>query len=396
MQFLFRKIYPELEKHLAEKQITVLTGMRRTGKTTLLLRLMEQVHSENKIYIDLQRADNRELFSEKNYDNILAEIARRGFDVKKKLYIFLDEIQLAPELPGIIKYLYDHNDIKFTVTGSSSYYMKNLFGESLAGRKKIFELYPLDFGEFLIFKKVKSSRRVLDELLARNFDKYEYQSLKGYYDEYIEYGGFPEVALADSFEKKRDLLNDIISSYINIDIAAMADFRKRGDFYNIIKMLASRIGSRLNYEKISSIAGIDATTLKNYMGFFEDTYLIKRVSVFTHNPDREIVKAKKFYFGDTGLANILADLDSGAKFENALFCQLARQGKVAYYSLKDGREIDFIFNDRIGFEAKETPAESDGRDLSQLAKAAGLKDYKLIGRNEAAKFSNYIWGGSIQ
>jgi len=65
MQFLFRKIYPELEKHLAEKQITVLTGMRRTGKTTLLLRLMEQVHSENKIYIDLQRADNRELFSEK-------------------------------------------------------------------------------------------------------------------------------------------------------------------------------------------------------------------------------------------------------------------------------------------------------------------------------------------
>lgn len=396
MRFLFRKIYQELEKHLAEKQVTVLTGMRRTGKTTLLLRLMEQVQSGNKIYIDLQRADNRELFSEKNYDNILAEFARRGFDIKKKLYIFLDEIQLMPELPGIIKYLYDHYDIKFVITGSSSYYMKNLFGESLAGRKKIFELYPLDFGEFLVFKNVKSSARDLTSQLGRDFDKQEYWQLKGFYDEYIEYGGFPEVALAGSLEKKRDLLNDIISSYINIDVAAMSDFRKKGDFYNIIKMLASRIGSRLDYEKISSMLDIDAETLKNYAGFFEDTYLIKRVPVFTRNPDREIVKAKKLYFGDIGLANVLSDLDSGAKFENAVFCQLARQGKVAHYSLKDGREIDFVFNDQIGFEAKETPSENDWRGLSRLVKTAGLKNCKLIGRNETAKFSDYIWGGSIQ
>lgn len=396
MQFLFRKIYQELENHLAEKQITVLTGMRRTGKTTLLLRLMDQVRPENKIYIDLQRADNRELFSEKNYDNILAEIARRGFDAKKKLYVFLDEIQLVPELPGVIKYLYDHYDIKFVITGSSSYYMKNLFGESLAGRKKIFELYPLDFGEFLVFKNIKSAARDMSELLGRDFDKYEYQRLKIFYDEYIEYGGFPEVALAGSLEKKRDLLGDIISSYINIDVAAMSDFRKKGDFYNVIKILASRIGSRADYAKISSVAGISAATLRNYMGFFEDTYLIKRVSVFTRNPDREIVKAQKIYFGDTGLANVLADLDSGAKFENAVFCQLARQGKVRYYSLKDGREMDFVFNDQIAFEVKETPSEGDWRGLVRLAKIAGLKDCKLIGRNEAAKFSNYIWGGSIQ
>lgn len=396
MQFLFRKIYQELEKHLAEKQITVLTGMRRTGKTTLILRLMERVLSENKIYIDLQRADNRELFSEKNYDNILTEIGRRGFDVKKKLYVFLDEIQLAPELPGVIKYLYDHYDIKFAITGSSSYYMKNLFGESLAGRKKIFELYPLDFGEFLVFKNVKSSSRNLTEILARDFDKYEYQRLKSFYYEYVEYGGFPEVALAGSLEKKRDLLNDIVSSYINIDVAAMSDFRKKGDFYNIIKLLASRVGSRADYAKISSIAGINAATLKNYMDFFEDTYLIKRVSVFTRNSDREIVKARKIYFGDTGLVNVLADLDSGAKFENAVFCQLARQGKVGYYSLKDGREIDFVFNDQFALEAKETPSESDWRVLLRLAKIAGLKHCKLIGKNESAKFSDYIWGGSIQ
>ncbi len=394
MQFFDRKIYQQLKKHLNEKQITVLTGMRRTGKTTLISRLLDEVESKNKIYIDLQRVDNRQLFGEKNYDNIILELAKRGLDAAKKIYLAIDEIQLAPEIPGVVKYLYDHYDIKFIITGSSSYYMKNLFSESLAGRKKIFELYPLDFGEFLAFKQVPSA--VCDNFLKTNFDEYEYQRLKNYYDEYIEFGGFPEIALADLPEIKKDLLNDIISSYINIDVESLADFKKRDDFYNVVKILVSRIGSRLDYAKLASVAGINVITLRNYIGFLEDTYLIKRVPVFTRNADREIAKAKKLYFIDSGLANVLADLDSGAKFENAAFNQLARLGEVRYYALKGGQEIDFIFNGKIALEAKETPADGDLGDLNRLAKIAGLKDFRLIGKNISPKFKNYIWGGDIR
>jgi predicted AAA+ superfamily ATPase len=394
MKFFERKIYKHLKSHLRERQITVLTGMRRVGKTTLIARLLDEIESKNKIYIDLQRVDNRQLFGEKNYDNIVLELAKRGLEVSKKMYLAIDEIQLVSEIPGVIKYLYDHYDIKFIITGSSSYYMKNLFSESLAGRKKIFELYPLDFGEFLIFKQVKAVGS--DDFLKTKFDEYEYQRLKNYYDEYIEFGGFPEVALADSPEIKKDLLNDIISSYINIDVESLADFKKRDDFYNVVKILASRIGSRLDYAKLSSIAGINVITLRNYIGFLEDTYLIKRVPVFTRNADREIAKAQKLYFIDSGLANVLADLDAGAKFENAVLNQLARQGQVRYYALKGGQEIDFIFKNKFALEAKETPAESDQSDLIRLAKIAGLNGFRLVGKNISPKFKDYIWGGSIR
>lgn len=207
--FLARKIYQEVKDHLQQKQVTVITGMRRSGKTSIVRQLLLEVESSNKVYLDLEKADLREIFKEKNYDNILLVLAQKfDLNIKGKIYIAIDEIQHAPELPSVIKYLYDHNDIKFIITGSSSYYMKNLFTESLAGRKKIFELYPLDFGEFLDFKKIYHKDENLGDIIFGNF---EYETFKKYYDEYIEFGGFPEVVLSEDIEQKRDLLNDIIS-----------------------------------------------------------------------------------------------------------------------------------------------------------------------------------------
>ncbi|MDA3814973.1 MAG: ATP-binding protein [Patescibacteria group bacterium] len=392
--FYLRKIYPELKKHLKNRQITVLTGMRRSGKTTLVEQLLSEIDSKNKLYLDFQRLDNQELFLQKNYDNILVELAQRGIESKKKMYLVLDEIQLIPEVSGAIKYLYDHYDIKFIVTGSSSYYLKNLFTESLAGRKKIFDHFPLDFGEFLTFKKItfNEDKRVLNS----KFSSVEYERLRAYYEEYIEFGGFPEVVLAQSEKEKKDLLQDIISSYINIDIKTLADFRKGKNIYELVKMLASRAGTRLDYSKLSRLAGVSRITVNNYIDFFEKTYLIYRTPVFTKNPDREIVKAQKVYFSDNGILNILADLNSGSKFENAIFCQLRQKGNIRYFSLKDGQEIDFIFNNEIALEVKEKPLKSDENNLKEITKKTGLKKYRLIGRHKSPKFENYIWGGEIK
>jgi predicted AAA+ superfamily ATPase len=124
--------------------------------------------------------------------------------------------------------------------------------------------------------------------------------------------------------------------------------------------------------------------------------LISRLAVYTKNPDREIVKAQKIYFSDSGLVNILTETSSGAKFENTLFNQLRHQGKIRYYSLKTGREIDFILNDNLAIEAKENPTATDRQKLADLAETAGLKNYRLIGRHQSPKFTNYIWGGDIR
>lgn len=388
-----RKIYKDLLSHLSKKQITVVTGMRRTGKTTLLKQLMADVKSDNKLYLDLERLDNREIFSEKNYENIIKTLSARGLNFSKKTYLFIDEIQLYPEISSILKYLYDNFSIKFIVSGSSSFYLKNLFLESLAGRKKIFELYTLDFGEFLTFNNENWQSTEIDK---KEFSSDEFERFQKYYQEYIRFGGFPEVVLAQTHQDKQDLLLDIISSYINIDIKSLADFRQDKDTYNLIKLLAARVGNKLDYSKLSRLAGISRPTLTSYIDFFEKTYLISRISVISKKSDREIVKAQKIYFSDNGFVNILAEVSSGSQFENAVYNQIKHLGKVQYYSLKNGKEIDFILDEKLALEVKESPTEFDLAILSNLAHQIGIKNVKLIGRSPVPKFNEFCWGGSIR
>lgn len=368
--------------------------MRRVGKTTLVKQLLSEIPSENKVYFDLERLDNRELFSEKNYEAIISAFSKRGLDLSKKLFVAIDEIQLSKNITSVLKYLYDNYDIKFIVTGSSSFYLKNFFSESLAGRKKIFELFPLDFGEFLAFKSV--SFKVSDKIWQSKLQVAEYERLKSYYEDYITFGGFPEVVLAKTQQDKKDLLADIISSYINIDVASLSDFREQKSFYDLTKLLASRVASRLDYTKLSRLSGLSRPTVINYLEFLEKTYLIVRVSVFTKNLDREIVKAKKLYFCDNGLMNILAQVSSGVQLENAVFNQLRHYGELNYYALKTGQEIDFILDKKMALEVKETPTQSDIKSLSILADVAGLKNRRLVGRFISPRFKDYIWAGDIK
>jgi len=388
-----RKIYPSLKDHLAYREVTVLTGMRRTGKTTLLKQLLSDIPSDNKVYFDLENIADRELFSQTNYDNIPVILSRRGLDTKHALTIALDEIQLVPNAPSVIKYLHDHYDIKFLVTGSSSYYLKNLFSESLAGRKKIFELFPLDFGEFLTFKDV---RQTPHRFLDRTFLAPEYERLRIFYDEFIRYGGFPEVALAADYARKKELLTDILSSYVNIDIAALADFRRKDVLYSLMQLLAARAGSRLNYAKLARTIGVSPVTARAYVDFLEQTYFLSRISVYSRSPERAIVKAKKLYFSDNGILNILADVSSGAQFENAVFTQLRHHGDLRYYALKSGKEIDFILNGEMALETKETPAQMDVRPLRLLTENIGIKRFRLVGRHASPVWSDFIWGGDIR
>ncbi len=387
-----RTIYPNLLNHANTPLVTVLTGMRRTGKTTLVKQLLLDLPNQNSLFLDLQRADIRELFSLQNYDAIKDALLARGLSNQHQMVVALDEIQLLPKITGVIKYLLDTYEIKFIVTGSSSYYLKNLFSESLAGRKKVFELYPLSFGEYLTFKKQDP---INSNWLSLDFSLDAYNRFSAYYEDYIRFGGFPQVVLAENDDEKRDLLSDIMSSYINIDIKTLADFADERNYYNLAKLLARRVGSRIEYTKLASESGLSRHTVANYVAFFEKTYLIETVPVFTQSIDREIVKSKKLYFVDTGLANSLVELSSGAQFENTVFNQLVRQGLVQYYALKTGQEVDFVFDQKIALEVKETPVDSDNSTLARISQIAKLNSCRLIGRYHSPKFNNFIWGGDI-
>lgn len=390
--FYPRKIYPSLLTHAQTSSVTVLTGMRRTGKTTLIQQLLLDLPNKNSLYLDLQRPDNRELFGQKNYEAIRESFVAQGLSTKEPMIVALDEMQLAPDSPSAIKYLSDHHKIKFIVTGSSSYYLKNLFSESLAGRKKLFELHSLDFGEFLTFKEIPHSKT---DWKKAEFNVLEYNRLSSYYEEYVRFGGFPQVVLAQSEAEKRDLLLDIMSSYVNIDIRSLADFSDERNLYSLAKLLAGRIGGRVEYTNLSQLVGLSRPTVTNYISFFEKTYLLTTVPVYTKNVDREIVKSRKLYFCDTGLANTLAELSSGAQFENTLFNQLARTGQIQYYALKTGHEIDFILDNELAIEAKETPVGRDLTHLANLSSIAEITGFKLVGRYKSPKFKDFAWAGSI-
>src|SRR5580700_10477154 len=131
-----RDIYLDLLDHSKKKQVTVITGMRRVGKSTAVKYILQKIGHGNYLYLDCERIEIRILLNSPNYEDIRSELELMGLNLSKPSVIALDEIQLVENLPSVIKYLYDAYDIKFIVTGSSSYYMKNQFSESLAGRKR--------------------------------------------------------------------------------------------------------------------------------------------------------------------------------------------------------------------------------------------------------------------
>jgi predicted AAA+ superfamily ATPase len=396
MQIIERTLFPALKAALADRRIIVITGMRRVGKTTTLRWLLDQVPSPNKIYLDLERLDQRAVFQESNYDLVLNFLAGRGLDLTRPLTVALDEIQYAPNLPSVVKYLWDQHPIKFLLTGSSSFYLKHFFSESMAGRKIVFEMFPLGFGEFLDFKSVPYRRRA--DLEDMRFDAYEYERLKAHYDEFVAFGGLPDVVLEPKPDVKREILNDIFSSYINIDVRAMADFRKIGELQQLLRVLAMRVGNKLDTSKISRLTGLSRPTLNEYLEFLEKTYVIHRLPALA-GPDKAVALGKKLYFRDNGLAAILAQPGEGALFENAVFNQLAPYGELAYLAKGSQYEIDFILTPPGGqpaaLEVKYHPLAGDEQKLKRLAAKHGLERAYLVGRQPAPAFDDFLWGGLI-
>lgn len=238
----------------------------------------------------------------------------------------LDEIQYVPNLPSVVKYLADNYQIKFLLTGSSSFYLKNYFTESLAGRKVVFEMFPLTFGEFLGFRGIPYQLR--EQFADMRFDPYEFERLKNHYEDYLLYGGLPGVVLEERPSARKDILNDIFSSYINIDVRTLADFQKMGELQQLLRVLALRIGNKVDVTKLASVVGVSRPTLLQFLEFLEKTYVIARVPAYAGG-DKPASLGKKLYFCGNGIASILAQVSEGALFENAVYNQLRRYGKFS-------------------------------------------------------------------
>lgn len=375
--FKNRKLLNILEKHRDAREAIVVTGFRRVGKTVLLKHIYESIATKNKIFLDMESPVNQRAFSDENFDSIKAFLGRLGIDFSSRAYVFLDEIQSVRNLPSVVKYLYDHSDIKFYLTGSSSFYLKNWFSESMAGRKFLFELYPLDFEEFLYFKEVSIKPSAGYELLS------------ALYEEYLEYGGFPAVVLAENAEEKLLRLDDILGSYFKLDVQTLANFRDNQKLKDLLFLLSSRVGSKPEISKLAESLGVSRQTVSGYLDFFEQTYLIHYLKPISGSRDVQIKHMPKIYFADTGILNRVAQVSRGQLFENKVFNQLfiglSYEGKlgqfggnIGYYQKKSGAEIDFILEGKTAYEVKTTGGGFDVQKLERTAVKLGITYCRVI------------------
>ena len=371
-----RELYSRIMPFQDSPEAIVVTGMRRVGKTTLLLHILRNLKSQNKIFLDLENPLNQRYLEDPNYERILDTFKFLGLDTRKRGYVFLDEIQFVKSIPSAVKYLTDHYEIKFILSGSSSFYIKNLFSESLSGRKYIFELYPFSFGEFLSARKPVLNTKNLEGRVTPAI----FEELDRHYHEYLLYGGFPGVVLKDPVEEKKMMLQDIFSSYFQLEVKQLGDFRKTTVIRDLMLLLMERVGSRLDIQKLSKEIGVSRETVYNYLAFLENTYFITLIRPFSRSRDSEIRSMPKVYVCDTGLVNQFARIGEGALFENAVFSALRANGEVNYYQKKSGVEIDFILNKRHAYEVKLKPYDQDLMRLSRLAEELKLQDYTIVSR----------------
>ncbi len=374
-----RKIEQRLVEQLGKKEITVLAGMRRTGKTTLLKMMFDKIESKNKVFLDLQNILEQKIFDEIDYNNILSNLNTYKISTSEKLYLFIDEIQFMPQVTNAIKYLYDHYNIKFVITGSSSFYLKNLFPESLAGRKVVFELHPLTFSEFLVFRGYEIEFN--NEFIKKTKNIIEYERLSKYYDEYLKYGGFPQIVLESDLSQKELILKDIFNSYFQIDLLTLSDFKKIDALKKLIFLLMERIGSKLDISKLASQTGVSRDSVYSYINLLEGSFFFHFITPFTKNKDREVSGTKKVYICDTGILNLLSNVSNGSLLENSVFLNLKKYGEINYFQKRSGLEIDFIINKSIAIEVKTTGDISDIKKLKRLSKQLELKEHYLIAQN---------------
>ncbi|MEA3449954.1 MAG: ATP-binding protein [Patescibacteria group bacterium] len=377
-----RLIFNEIIQKIEHKNVLVITGMRQVGKTTLMRQIFDHIGDKPKLWFDLDNPLDQKMFEDIDYKTIYRRLEKMAKKGQGRLFVFIDEIQNFPEITKVIKYLLDHYGVKFIVTGSSNYYLKNLFPESLSGRKFLYVLSPLDFKEILYFKGLIDTKTALLKNLEKALlekDLYKYKDYELVYDDYLMYGGFPEVVMTEDNKVKQEILKNIFASFFEKDLKLLSDYKDVRELRDLILLLAPRIGSLLDVSKLASELKIDRVKTYAYLEFLQGVFFIKLLPKYSKSIDRSVAGGRKLYFADNGILNIMSRLNDGQIFENAVVAQLAQYGELKFYNKKNREEIDIILGN-TAMEIKINPDKKDLSKLEKLSKKLSLDSALLLGK----------------
>lgn len=307
------------------RKISVITGVRRCGKSTLLKQIADK--SEGFYYLNFE--DERLLdFVSADFDTVLEifyELYGEG-----KIFLF-DEIQEVKAWEKFIRRLFEQGE-KIFVTGSNAKLLSSELSTALSGRHLRIELYPLSFSQYLLWNKFK---------FKENYTTKDKALIAGHLREYLEFGGFPEIIASRSKEELRQLYQDILIK----DLLVRFKIRDSKSFREIALYLLSNTASPISFNSLAKIIGIKSvTTVKNYVDNFSEAYLFFSLFKFDYSVKKQLINDRKIYAIDTGIINAIAfkfSANSGHILENIVFLELKRRGQEIYYH-KNKKECDFI------------------------------------------------------
>ncbi len=387
-----RELLYQILPQLNHKNAIVVTGMRQVGKTTLVKQLAKRWEGKH-IWFDFDNPFDMLLFENIDYNAIYEEIRKQiGASKDERFLICIDEIQNYPEITKIIKYLIDHYGIKFILTGSSNYYLRNLFPESLSGRKFLYVLHPLSYREYLYFNNKLNKEDIkpnISEVIAKKSDT-TIHKMKELYEEYIEFGGFPEVAITKEYETKRLILKNIFASFFEKDIKVFNEFKDIRELRDLILLLGPRNGNILDITRLSAELGINRVKTYNYLEFLEGTFFLRLISKHTNSIDKSVAGGKKVYFSDTGILNLITRQSQGQLLETTVANQLQHYGSISFYNKRNTSEIDFILNNEIALEVKNKAIVQDLNKLEKMAESINIKQFYVIS-NTPTNIENVIY-----
>jgi len=331
-----------LNKLMNAKEIIILTGVRRCGKSTLIYQMINRL---------IEEGINPKSILYFNFDEILEFKDYRALDIvyntfleinnpKERKYVLFDEIQAIEKWEQWIKKSYDLHgrEIKFILTGSNNTMLHDNLSKLLTGRIFTREIYPLSFREFLEF----------NEILP--YGQLQKNEIKHHLARYMNFGGFPETVL----EENETIINKRLEEYYNSillrDIIQPNSIREAAKLMELAKYLMTNTTSTLSYNNIAKSTGLNITSIKEYISIMEHAYLLFQLNFFSYSLKESIMiqKPRKIHAIDTGLRNAVSfrfSKDEGKLAENLVFLELRRRLAEVYYWKNKG-EIDFVIKNK--------------------------------------------------
>lgn len=347
MATIQRELYPMIQNNLGKKKVILIMGARQVGKSTLLKELFAD--KERVMWLNGDDPDVESILSNATSTRLKNMLAGKD-------YFILDEAQRISDIGIKLKLIADNiDDIQIVATGSSSFELASKTSESLTGRKREFNIFPLTFKEMADHTDLLTEKRLIPHRLI--------------------YGYYPEVVTSPGDEK--EVLRELADSYLYKDILQLEGVLKSEKMTKLLQALSRQIGDQISYREIGMLIDLDPKTVEKYIDILEKSYIVFRLGSFSRNLRNELKNSKKIYFYDLGIRNaVIGDFrhpelrqDTGAMWENFVVSERLKRHRynrdftsMWFWRSTQQKEIDLIEEENgliSAFEIKWNPRKNN-------------------------------------